>query len=134
MGGLAYPEGDLPMAVKEIVLQLRTVDIDRALAFYIEKLGFTLSFRHEDFYAGIETAGYMIHLKLVDDLDPGIDFVRQGEHLHLHITVDDIESEYGRIREAGVTIREELTIKPWNMREFVVEDPDGHTIYFSQPV
>ena len=64
MGGLAYPEGDLPMAVKEIVLQLRTVDIDRALAFYIEKLGFTLSFRHEDFYAGIETAGYMIHLKL----------------------------------------------------------------------
>jgi catechol 2,3-dioxygenase-like lactoylglutathione lyase family enzyme len=122
------------MAVKEIVLQLRTVDIDRALAFYIDELGFTLSFRYEDFYAGIETAGYMVHLKLVDNPDPGIDFVRRGEHLHLNITVDDIESEYGRIREAGVTIREELTIKPWNMREFVVEDPDGHTIYFSQPV
>lgn len=122
------------MAVKEIAPQMRTVDLDRALEFYIEKLGFALSFRYQDFYAGIEMAGYMIHLKLVDEPDPNIDFVRRGEHLHLHITVDDIDSEYGRIKEAGATIREGLTNKPWNMREFVVEDPDGHTIYFSQPL
>ena len=69
------------MEIEELVPQLRTTDLERAIHFYTRKLGFALSFRYQGFYAGIRCGDRMIHLKLVDDPDPGIDFVRSGQHL-----------------------------------------------------
>ena len=118
------------MEIEELVPQLRTTDLDRAIHFYTKKLGFVLSFRYQDFYAGVSIGKRMIHLKLVDDPDPGIDFVRRGQHLHLHIGVRDIQAAFRHVREAGVKIVEGISDRPWGITEFVVEDPDGHTIYF----
>ncbi len=122
------------MSIQGLSLQLRTVDLDRAISFYVDKLGFTVSFRYEDFYAGLETCGHMIHLKLIDSPDPGVDFVREGGHMHLYIVVDDIDSVFESVMQSGVSVTEEITERPWDMKEFVIEDPDGHTIYFSQPL
>ncbi len=119
------------MNVTALVPQLRTTDLEGAIAFYTEKLGFELAFRYEDFYAGISAGNHLIHLKLTDHPDPSIEFVR-GEHLHLHITVDDLGPVLDRVRASGAKIVEEMTERPWGMKEFVVEDLDGHTIYFAQ--
>ena len=62
------------MEIEELVPQLRTTDLKRAIHFYTGKLGFVLAFRHQDFYAGVSSGDRMIHLKLVDDPDPGITF------------------------------------------------------------
>ena len=121
------------MAVTGIASQLRTTDLDRAVDFYTTKLGFDLAFRYEDFYAGVASGGCMVHLKRVDVPDPGIPFVRDGDHLHLYLTVDDVESAFEKMKRVGVTIVEELRPRPWGTTEFVVEDPDGHVIYYAQP-
>ncbi len=73
------------MQIVESAPQLRITDLERAIRFYTEKLGFVLAFRHQDFYAGVRCGEAMIHLKLVDDPDPGIDFVRSGQHLHVYL-------------------------------------------------
>ena len=118
------------MVIEQLVPQLRTADLDRAIHFYTKKLGFALAFRYRDFYAGVSSGTRMIHLKLVDEFDPGIDFVRRGQHLHLHIEVRDIHAALRQVQEAGVKVVEGVTDRPWGMNEFVIEDPDGHTIYF----
>ena len=118
------------MEIEELVPQLRTTDLDRAIHFYTETLGLTLSFRYQDFYAGVSSGEWMIHLKLVEDPDPSIDFVREGQHLHLHIGVRDIQAAFRQVEEAGVKIVEGIADRPWGITEFVIEDPDGHTLYF----
>ncbi len=35
---------------------------------------------------------------------------------------------------AGVDIVEVIRERPWAMNEFVVRDPDGHTLYLAEPV
>ena len=121
------------MEIQELVPQLRTTDLERAIRFYTEKLGFALAFRYQDFYAGVSCGERTIHLKLVDDPDPGIDFVRRGQHLHLHFGVRDIEAAFRQVGEAGVKVVEGISDRPWGTTEFVIEDPDGHTLYFGSP-
>jgi len=119
------------MNVQGFAPQFRTTDLNRAIDFYTEKLNFTVSFRYEDFYAGVENGGHQIHLKLIGDPDPGIEFVREGKHLHFYLTVDDIQSAFADLKKAGVKIVENISQRPWGMSEFVIEDPDGHTIYIA---
>ena len=118
------------MEITELVPQLRTTDLERAIHFYTKQLGFVLRFRYQDFYAGVSHGDRMVHLKLVGDADPGIDFVRSGRHLHLYFGVRDINAAFRHVREAGVTIIEGISDRPWGTTEFVIEDPDGHTLYF----
>ncbi|MBT3345571.1 MAG: hypothetical protein HN712_10350 [Gemmatimonadetes bacterium] len=119
------------MNVKALVPQLRTTDLEGAITFYTQVLGFDLAFRYEDFYAGVSAGEFVLHLKLSDTADPSIRFVR-GKHLHLHITIDDLDAMFERVKTSDVTIVEEMTERPWGLREFVIEDLDGHTIYFAQ--
>ncbi|MDE0692048.1 MAG: VOC family protein [Gammaproteobacteria bacterium] len=118
------------MEIEELVPQLRTTDLERAIRFYTEQLGFALSFRYQDFYAGVRCGDRMIHLKLVEDSDPSIDFVRSGQHLHIHFAVRDIKAAFRQVQEASVKIVEGVSNRPWGTTEFVIEDPDGHTLYF----
>ena len=118
------------MDIDALVPQLRTTDLERAIRFYTETLGLALSFRYRDFYAGVSCGERMIHLKLVDDPDPGIDFVRNGQHLHIHFGVRDIHAAFRHVQEAAVKIVESTSKRPWGTTEFVIEDPDGHTLYF----
>ena len=118
------------MQIEELVPQIRTTDLERAIYFYTRKLGFLLAFRYQDFYAGVSCGDRMIHLKRVDEPDPSIDFVRSGQHLHVHFEVRDIKAAFCQVQEAGVKIIEGITDRPWGMTEFVIEDPDGHTLYF----
>ena len=41
------------MSVKQVIPQIRTTDMEESIDFYVNKLGFELDFRYQDFYAGI---------------------------------------------------------------------------------
>jgi len=70
------------MAISGVIPQLRTIDLKSSIAFYTTKLGLQLEFQHQDFYAGIRAGSQVFHLKLVDEKDPSIRFVEDGEHFH----------------------------------------------------
>ena len=78
------------MKVTDLKPQLRTTDLERSIRFYTEALGFELAFRFKDFYAGIRAGNRQFHLKLVDEPDPSVRFVRDGEHVHLFFEVEGV--------------------------------------------
>jgi catechol 2,3-dioxygenase-like lactoylglutathione lyase family enzyme len=70
------------MVITKIATQVRVADLERALRFYVQTLGFEEDFRFRDFYAGLRAGGTSIHLKQVDTTDPSIAFVQEGDHMH----------------------------------------------------
>jgi catechol 2,3-dioxygenase-like lactoylglutathione lyase family enzyme len=122
------------MPITAIRPQLRTVDIASTIAFYTEKLGLTLEFNYQDFYAGVRTGDNVIHLKLVDDPDPSIQFVDEGGHLHLYFETKGVAEFAEQLKSRGVEMVEDVHETDWNTREFVIHDDQGHTLYFGEPL
>lgn len=122
------------MKIKAIAPQLRTVDMASSIIFYTEKLGFSVEFNYEDFYAGIRAGEQIFHLKLVDEHDPSIPFVDEGGHLHLYFETDDVAAFADRIKANGVTLVKEVHETDWQTREFIIRDDQGHTLYFGEPL
>jgi catechol 2,3-dioxygenase-like lactoylglutathione lyase family enzyme len=122
------------MQIANIIAQLRTTDLAASIRFYTEKLGFDLEFQYDDFYAGVRTGNQVIHLKLVDEKDPSIDFVDLAGHFHLYFQADDVRVAAEVLQQRGVRLEQEVHDTAWSTREFVIKDNQGHTIYFGQPL
>ena len=120
------------MQIKSVIPQLRTTDLAASIAFYTTKLGFTLEFQYEDFYAGVRSGQYVVHLKFVDAPDPSIAFVDQGEHFHLYFETADIVATADALERNGVRIARGVHETAWGTRECIVKDNVGHTLYFGQ--
>jgi len=46
------------------------------------------------------------------------------------IFAEDIDATYAELQSSGAKIVEPLEKKPWGLRQFTVEDPDGNRFYF----
>ena len=62
------------MQISSAIAQLRTTDLAASIDFYTTKMGLTLEFQYQDFYAGIRAGSQLFHLKLVDEKDPSMEF------------------------------------------------------------
>src|SRR5256884_3194296 len=120
------------MQISSAIAQLRTTDLAASIRFYTTKIGLTLEFQHEDFYAAIRAGGQLFHLKLVDEKDPTIEFVDQGEHFHLYFETDDAAATADALKRNGVQLVKDVHETTWGTREFVLKDHQGHTLYFGE--
>jgi catechol 2,3-dioxygenase-like lactoylglutathione lyase family enzyme len=120
------------MGISSAIAQLRTTSLAESIDFYTAKVGLTLEFRHEDFYAGIRAGSQLFHLKLVDEADPSIAYVDRGDHFHLYLATDDIVATADRLKRHGVSLMRDVHETPWGTRELVIKDDQGHTLYFGQ--
>ena len=111
---------------KQMSPQLPVTHIERSIEFYTKKLGFSLDFRYEDFYAGIIKDGFSIHLK-AGDL-PGND-KKNKEDLDITFSVDSIERLYEDLLSKSINIVQPLRDMPYG-KEFYLADPDGNRIAF----
>lgn len=120
------------MQISSAIAQLRTTDLDASIRFYTTKLGLTLEFQYEDFYAGIRAGNQLFHLKLVDERDPSIDYVAKGEHFHLYLETDDAAALADSLKKKGVAVLKNVHETAWGTKEFVINDDQGHTLYFGE--
>jgi catechol 2,3-dioxygenase-like lactoylglutathione lyase family enzyme len=120
------------MRISGAIAQLRTTDLDASIRFYTTKVGLTLEFQYQDFYAGIRAGGQLFHLKLVDEKDPTIEFVDRGEHFHLYFQTDDAAATAEALTRNGVHLVKGVHETAWGTREFVIKDDQGHTLYFGE--
>ena len=120
------------MSISRVVPQLRTTNLAESIHFYTTKLELTLAFQYEDFYAGIRANGQLFHLKLVDQKDPSIDFVDEGDHFHLYFEVTDLATTAALLTSRGVDLVKDVHETPWGTREFVIRDDQGHILYFGE--
>ena len=120
------------MRISSAIAQLRTTDLAASIHFYTVKVGLKLEFQYQDFYAGIRAGGQLFHLKLVDEKDPSIDFVDEGGHFHLYFETDDAAATADALRKNGVPLVKEPHETAWGTRELVIQDDQGHTLYFGE--
>lgn len=118
------PPGGLRTFSVTPVLPVR--DLEAALAFYTELLGFRMAFRQGQ-VAGLLLGawsgdGLSLHLaEVTQDLIP---------NAQLYIVVNGaIDELYERVAQAHIAAP--LERKPWGMREFTLADPDGHHLRFA---
>jgi len=114
--------------INQITPLLLARDLETAVAFYVQQLGFTLAFRYEDFYAGIEMNGNVIHLK-TDYKWTDKPKHRDNDHIDLLFSVDDVEAVFEEISKKNIEIVQPLREMPYG-KEFYITDPDGHVIAF----
>lgn len=122
------------MQISNIAAQLRTTDLAESIRFYTSLPGFSLEFQYEDFYAGIRAGSQVFHLKLVDANDPSVDAVAENGHFHLYFQTPDAVAAAREVVAAGVALSHEVHPTPWGTLEFIVQDDQGHTLYFGGPL
>lgn len=122
------------MVITGIVPQLRTTDMASSIRFYTQKLGFSVEFSYQDFYTGIRVWNQVFHLKLVDEKDPSIPYVDEGGHFHLYFNTKDVIGFAAQLKAKGVPLAKDVHETPWNTREIVIHDDQGHTLYVGEPL
>jgi catechol 2,3-dioxygenase-like lactoylglutathione lyase family enzyme len=120
------------MHISRVIPQLRTTDLAASIEFYTTKLGFDLEFQYDDFYAGVRSGDYVLHLKLIDAPDPSIGYVADNEHFHLYFETPSVAAVAAILKRHGVPLVEDVHSTPWGMRECVIRDNAGHTLYFGE--
>lgn len=120
------------MTITGVAPQLRTTDLAASIDFYTTKLGFQLEFQYEDFYAGVRAGDHVVHLKQVDEVDPSVQFVEDGEHFHLYLETSDIAAAAAALKSKGVAVVKGVHETPWGTREIIIRDDQGHTLYLGQ--
>lgn len=110
---------------------LAVKDLRRSIAFYRDMLGFALEF---------EVAGWaflsrdLFHVMLGECPD-AMSATETGDHSYFaYVRVDDVDDLYRELSAKDVLQVQEISDRPWGMREFGVRTPDGHRIMFGQPI
>ena len=108
-------------------------DLDRALSFYVDTLGWE---KRDDMpmgderwltvgIPGAQTALALGSGMMAGDLTP-------GGNIGITIVSTDIDSDYARLSAAGVEFTEPIQTMPWGDRATWFKDPDGNLFFFIQ--
>ena len=117
-----------------IAPQLLVDDLEAAIAYYRDKLGFEVDFCYDSFYAGVSRDGIAIHLKCAPKTPGDRAHRKQHEHLDAYISVTRVGQLHDELRSRGARITKALGERPWSCIDFYVEDPDGYVLCFSEPM
>ena len=112
------------MLWQSCVPQLPVRDVPASQAWYADVLGLEVNWLWEDNFGSVGRDYVELFLYESDGTRP----------VYVSLFVDDVDEVYAGCRERGGEIASELELKPWNVREFTLRDPDGHLLRIGQPV
>lgn len=109
-------------------------DVPSAIEFYTGRLGFTLLSHPAPAFADVTRGS--LRLLLSGRASSGAratpaDVAGPGRN-RIHLVVDDLDDEVGRLREAGVPFRSEVVSGPGG-RQVLITDPAGNLVELFQP-
>jgi predicted enzyme related to lactoylglutathione lyase len=115
---------------------LLVADLDRSVGFFRDRLGFDCDVYGEppDFATATRDAATIL-LALTSDsarIVPNWQIV--DKMWNAYIRVDDVDALYAEVQERGVAIDYTIYDAPHGVRDFGVQDPEGHDIAFGQPL
>ncbi|MCY3601741.1 MAG: VOC family protein [Chloroflexi bacterium] len=115
--------------------QLFTGNMERTAEFYREQLGFEVRFLFGDppVYAQFSRDAVRLNMRLVQAPVLDREAAERGELLAAYLEVEDVEGLYQEYVGRDVDFRRPLETKPWGLTGFIVRDPDGNLLNFSEP-
>ena len=111
-------------------------DVEAALGFYTDTLGFTVLSDASPAFADVQRGNLRLLLSgpkssagrpMADGEQPA-----PGGWNRIHFIVDDIAAEVDRLRQAGVTFRNDIISGPGG-KQIVLDDPSGNPIELFTP-
>ena len=111
-------------------------DVDTSVAFYTKHLGFELHMSAAPAFADVTRGNLRLLLSgpassagrpMPDGTKPG-----PGGWNRMHLIVDDIDAEVARLREAGLSFRNDIVTGPGGS-QILLEDPSGNVVELFQP-
>ena len=122
-----------PASVKmtRVVPSVFVADVERAVDFYVNHLGFELSYRHDDptcDMAILEWDDVEIHINTC-----ACDDRRHVGNSYFEVRVDNAPALFARYKEAGIPFRWALRPQPWGLTDFTIIDPEGNWVSFAGP-
>jgi len=120
--------------LQAIAPQLLVDDLDAAIAYYRDRLGFAVDFVYDSFYAGVSRGGVLIHLKHAPKTVSDRAHRKEHEHLDAYVAVAGVEALYQELQSRGGAGHQAPRPRPWGHADFYVEDPDGYILCFSEEI
>jgi catechol 2,3-dioxygenase-like lactoylglutathione lyase family enzyme len=111
-------------------------DVDEAIAFYTELLGFELLSSASPAFADVRRGNLRLLLAgptssagrpMPDGTKPG-----PGGWNRIHFIVDDIDTEVARLRDVGARFRNDVVEGPGG-KQILLEDPSDNVVELFQP-
>jgi catechol 2,3-dioxygenase-like lactoylglutathione lyase family enzyme len=111
-------------------------DVDEAIAFYTELLGFDLLSSASPAFADVRRGNLRLLLAgptssagrpMPDGTKPG-----PGGWNRIHFVVDDIDTEVARLRDVGARFRNDIIEGPGG-KQILLEDPSDNVVELFQP-
>lgn len=121
---------------RELFPIITTADIQRALGFYRDLLGFEVTYRfpndRDPEYVGLRLGASHLGIgrgdRVTDAAGRSGGAGTAAAPFALWVYADDCDPAIERLREAGVTIVDEPQDQPWGERVATVVDPDGNRV------
>ena len=111
---------------------LAVPDVTATTRYFDESLGFELAPIVDEGWRFLKRGAYRV---MIGDCPDALHPSELGDHNYFgYLVVDDVDSLFAEYRSTGVTFRAEVADKPWGMREFAIQTPDGHRILFGQDI
>ena len=123
------------MRITASAISLNVDDVEASAAFAKQHFGFREDMADDGFVSlSREDAGFnLIFLRTgLPTFKPEFLRGRQADGLLVVFVVEDIDSEYSRLQQEGVSITTAIETEPWGERFFQVTDPNGVTMQLVQ--
>jgi len=130
IGDISHKEGRMSVAIRYIV-----DDVDTAVDFYEELLGFTVEMRPGPGFAALSRDGLRLLVNAPGSGGAGTaggEEPRPGGWNRFQIEVDDLSSEVERLRGLGARFRGD-TVEGRGGRQVLLEDPAGNPVELFEP-
>lgn len=111
-----------PLFYSQPVPELPVADVVRAQEYYRDTFGFKVNWLYPDNQVGAVSLGEvaLFFRKTKQPFAP----------LALWVHTKELDQTYEQLKSNGAIIVEPIDTKPWGLRQFSVEDPDGNRFYF----
>ena len=105
-------------------------DVQRSVAHYRDVLGFKVGFTYGDpvFYGGVERDDVTIHFQAARMTS------RHAGQGAVNIFVTEVDALHDELESRGATVLQPPGDRPYGMRDFDIDDPDGNRLTFGMGI
>ena len=105
-------------------------DVPASIAHYRDVLGFTVAFTYGEpvFYGGVERGDVTIHFQAANQT------TRHAGQGAINIFVTEVDALYEELRANGARMVTPPGDRPYQMRDFDIDDPDGNRLTFGMGI